>query len=115
MAQFNTGIKFDSVVTAGDLVPSSATFEQLRGSVNGDDDDFLATQAGAMVLSLKPDLQSSAKTVRLIEGKFVDVSMEYSNDGASVRFLIKAEGGTTLPTAYVAANAGHTLALSYDA
>lgn len=121
MAQFNTGIKFDSVVTEGNLIPSSATFTGLRGNLaNGadlttNDDDFLATQAGAMVLSLKADPQSSAKTVRLIEGKFVDVSMEYSNDGASVRFLIKAEGGTTLPTAYVAAGSGHTLALSYDA
>ena len=121
MAQFNSGIKFDSDVTAGNTTPSSATFAQLRGNLaNGtdattNDNDFLATQAGAMVLSLRPDVQSSAKTVSLIEGKFVDVSMEYSNDGASVRFLIKAEGSTTVPTAYVAAGAGHTLALSYDA
>ncbi len=113
MAQLNSGIKFDSDTTTS--APSSATFAQLRGSVNGDDGDFLATQAGAMVLSLRPDVQSSAKTVPLIEGKFVDVSMEYSNDGASVRFLIQAEGSTTLATAYVAAGAGHTLALSYDA
>ena len=121
MAQFNSGIKFDSDVTAGNTTPSSATFAQLRGNLadgsdsTNNDNDFLATQAGAMVLSLKPDVQSSAKTVSLIEGKFVDVSMEYSNDGASVRFLIKAEGSTTVPTAYVAAGAGHTLALSYDA
>ena len=121
MAQFNSGIKFDSNATAGNTTPSSATFAQLRGNLaNGtdattNDGDFLATQAGAMVLSLRPDPQSSAKTVSLIEGKFVDVSMEYSNDGASVRFLIKAEGSTTVPTAYVAAGAGHTLALSYDA
>ena len=80
MAQFNSGIKFDSL-SAGKTTPSSATFAQLRGNLaNGtdattNDDDFLATQAGAMVLSLRPDPQSSAKTVSLIEGKFVDVSM----------------------------------------
>ena len=113
MAQFNTGIKFDSDATTS--VPSSATFAGLRGSVNANDNDFLATQAGAMVLSLRPEAQSSSKTVPLIEGKFVDVTMDYSNDGASVRFLIKAEGSTTLSTAYVAAGAAHTLALSYDA
>ena len=119
MAQFNSGIKFDSDVTANNTTPSSATFAVLRGNLadgsdaTTNDGDFLATQAGAMVLSLRPDPQSSAKPVSLIEGKFVDVSMEYSNDGASVRFLIKAEGSTTVPTAYVAAGAGHTLALSY--
>jgi hypothetical protein len=113
MAQLNSGIKFDSDLTSP--VPSSATFSQLRASDNANDDDFLATQAGAMVISLRPEAQSSAKTVPLIEGKFLDLSMEYSNDGANVRFLLKPEGGTSTPTAYVPANAPHTLALSYDA
>ena len=86
MAQLNSGIKFDSDLTSS--VPSSATFSQLRASDNANDDDFLATQAGAMVISLRPEAQSSAKTVPLIEGKFLDLSMEYSNDGANVRFLL---------------------------
>ena len=113
MAQLNSGIEFDSDINTS--VPSSASFSQLRGSDNALDDDLLATQTGGMVLSLRPKAQSSAKTVPLIEGKYVDVSMEYSNDGASVRFLVKPQGGTTTPTAYVPANAPHTLALSYDA
>lgn len=109
MAQLSTGILFDSTTASG--IPSSADLS--GGAVSGLS-DVLATAKGGLALSLRPAVGTAADRVTLIEGKYLDLEMQYSNDGQQIRFLITPTGGTTVATAYTAAGTAHTIALSYD-
>ena len=109
MAQLSTGILFDSTTASG--IPSSA---DLSGGAASGLSDVLDTAKGGLALSLRPAVGTAADRVTLIEGKYLDLEMQYSNDGQQIRFLITPTGGTTVATAYTAAGTAHTIALSYD-
>lgn len=109
MAQLSTGILFDSATGSG--IPSSA---DLSGGAASGLSDLLATPKGGLALSLRPAVGTAADRVTLIEGKYLDLEMQYSNDGQQIRFLVTPTGGTTVATAYTAAGTAHTIALSYD-
>ena len=114
MAQLLSGVLFDD--DSSSSTPSSARLSGLKGSISGtEDNDFLASHTGGIVLSLRPAVRPSAEYVPLIEGRYLDIAIEYQNDGLQFRFMITPTGANPIATPYVSADNPHTLALSYDA
>lgn len=117
MGQLTKGILFDS--DTGSSIPTQASFSNLKGGAFGstfvENNDLLANHQGGFVLSIRPAVRPSAESVPLLEGRYLDVDIEYSNNGLQFRFLVTPTGANPIPSGWLNADNPHTLAVSYNA
>ena len=98
ISALNKGIRFESSV--GNTTNKRLETLTLSG-VPFASGDLLDTPAGAVVLTLNPDKQSAAKTLTVLEGKYIDIAMEFDGAG-QFRY-------TEFPALYLAERAGHEI------
>ena len=113
------GLKFES--TSGRATSPNLKLENLTlsssGSVFMPDSastaDLLNATAGGVLITVNPDNQTTAKSVTLIEGKFLDTSLEFDGLG---QFRFKVSPGIDQPTvsAWLPEKTEHTIAVGYN-
>ena len=110
ISALNKGIRFESSV--GNTTNKRLENLTLSG-VPFASGDLLDTPAGAVVLTLNPDKQSAAKTLTVLEGKYIDIAMEFDGAG-QFRFRVTPTNDTPTVTGWMAEKTEHTLGVSYN-
>jgi hypothetical protein len=113
------GLKFES--TSGRGTSPNLKLENLTLSSSGSvfmpdgasTSDLLNATAGGVLITVNPDNQTTAKSVTLIEGKFLDISLEFDGLG---QFRFKVSPGVDQPTvsAWLPERTEHTIAVGYN-
>ena len=113
------GLKFES--TSGRGTSPNLKLENLTLSSSGSvfmpdgasTADLLNATAGGVLITVNPDNQTTAKSVTLIEGKFLDISLEFDGLG---QFRFKVSPGVDQPTvsAWLPEKTEHTIAVGYN-
>jgi hypothetical protein len=113
------GLKFESTLGRG--TTPNLKLENLTLSSTGNvfkpdgasTDDLLNATAGGVLITVNPSIQTTAKAVTLIEGKFLDISLEFDGLG---QFRFKVSPGVDQPTvsAWLPENTEHTIAVGYN-
>ena len=86
ISALNKGIKFQSSVgTSTNLRLENLT---LSGAPFASS-DLLDTSSGGVVITLNPDKQTTAKTVTVLEGKYIDIAMEF--DGVPIWIVLDCD------------------------
>lgn len=108
LSSLKKGIKFASTLGTD----SVALLENLT-LVLGANTDMLDTATGGALLTVNPDKQTTAKTVTLLEGKYVDIALEFNGAG---QFRVKVTPGADVPTvsAWMAEQTEHNIGVSYN-
>lgn len=91
LSSLKKGIKFASTLGTD----SAPRLENLTLSGNGFSTDLLDSTTGGALLTINPDKQTTAKTVTLVEGKYLDISLEFNGLG---QFRVKVTPGNDVPT-----------------
>jgi hypothetical protein len=75
--------------------------------------DLLNATAGGVLITVNPNTQNTAKSVTLIEGKFLDLALEFNGLGF---FRFKVSPGVDQPTvsAWLPEKTEHTIAVGYN-
>jgi hypothetical protein len=75
--------------------------------------DLLNATAGGVLITVNPNTQNTAKSVTLIEGKFLDLALEFNGLGF---FRFKVSPGVDQPTvsAWLPERTEHTIAVGYN-
>ena len=113
------GLKFESTLGRG--TTPNLKLENLTLSSTGNvfmpdgasTADLLNATAGGVLITVNPNNQATAKSVTLIEGKFLDISLEFDGLG---QFRFKISPGVDQPTvsAWLPEKTEHTLGVSYN-
>jgi hypothetical protein len=113
------GIRFES--TLGTSTSTNLKLENLTLSSSGSvfmpdgasTADLLNATAGGVLITVNPNTQNTAKSVTLIEGKFLDLALEFNGLGF---FRFKVSPGVDQPTvsAWLPERTEHTIAVGYN-
>ena len=113
------GIRFES--TLGTSTSTNLKLENLTLSSSGSvfmpdgasTADLLNATAGGVLITVNPNTQNTAKSVTLIEGKFLDLALEFNGLGF---FRFKVSPGVDQPTvsAWLPEKTEHTIAVGYN-
>ena len=113
------GIRFES--TLGTSSSTNLKLENLTLSSSGSvfmpdgasTADLLNATAGGVLITVNPNTQNTAKSVTLIEGKFLDLALEFNGLGF---FRFKVSPGVDQPTvsAWLPEKTEHTIAVGYN-
>ena len=113
------GLKFES--TSGRGTSPNLKLENLTLSSSGSvfmpdgasTADLLNATAGGVLITVNPNTQNTAKSVTLIEGKFLDLALEFNGLGF---FRFKVSPGVDQPTvsAWLPEKTEHTIAVGYN-
>jgi hypothetical protein len=110
ISALNKGIKFQSSVgTSTNLRLENLT---LSGAPFASS-DLLDTASGGVVITLNPDKQTTAKTVTVLEGKYIDIAMEFDGEG-QFRFKVTPTNETPTVTGWMVEKTEQTLGVSYN-
>jgi len=108
LSSLKKGIKFESTLGT----ENAPLLENLTLTLVGET-DMLATTTGGALLTVNPDKQTTAKTVTLIEGSFVDIALEFNGAGL---FRVKVTPRLDIPTvsAWMPEQTEHNIGVSYN-
>lgn len=106
LSELKKGIKFEST-------GSTAKLENLKLSLPGGQTDLLATASGGLLMTINPAAQTTAKTVMLVEGKYLDVSLEFNGAG-QFRVRVQPTGDITTVSEWMAERTEHNVGISYS-
>ena len=110
ISALNKGIKFESSVgTSTNLRLENLTLSGVPFASS----DLLDTASGGVVITLNPDKQTTAKTLTVLEGKYIDIAMEFDGAG-QFRFRVTPTNDTPTVTGWMAEKTEHTLGVSYN-
>ena len=106
ISALNKGIKFESTLGS----TTNLKLENLTLSSSG---SVLNATAGGVLITVNPNNQTTAKSVTLIEGKFLDLALEFNGLGF---FRFKVSPGVDQPTvsAWLPEKTEHTIAVGYN-
>jgi hypothetical protein len=110
LSALNKGIRFES--TVGNTTNLRLENLTLSG-VPFASGDLLDTPSGGVVITLNPDKQSTAKTVTVLEGKYIDIALEFDGAG-QFRFRITPPNDSPTVTGWMPEKTEHTLGVSYN-
>jgi hypothetical protein len=110
ISALNKGIRFESSV--GNTTNKRLENLTLSG-VPFASGDLLDTPAGGIVLTINPDKQSAAKTLTVLEGKYIDIALEFDGAG-QFRFKVSPTNDTPTVTSWMAESTEHTLGVSFN-
>lgn len=105
LSELKKGIKFEST-------GSTAKLENLKLALSGQT-DLLATESGGLMMTINPAAQTTAKTVMLVEGKYLDVSLEFNGAG-QFRVRVQPTGDITTVSEWMAERTEHNVGISYS-
>ena len=113
------GLKFES--TSGRATSPNLKLENLTLSSSGSvfmpdgatTADLLNATAGGVLITVNPDNQTTAKTVTLIEGKFLDLALEFNGLGF-FRFKVSPGIDQSTVSAWLPEKTEHTIAVGYN-
>jgi len=113
------GLKFES--TSGRATSPNLKLENLTLSSSGSvfmpdgatTADLLNATAGGVLITVNPDNQTTAKTVTLIEGKFLDLALEFNGLG-QFRFKVSPGIDQSTVSAWLPEKTEHTIAVGYS-
>lgn len=106
LSELKKGIKFEST-------GSTAKLENLKLALPGGLTDLLATESGGLLMTINPAAQATAKTVMLVEGKYLDVSLEFNGAG-QFRVRVQPTGDITTVSEWMAERTEHNVGVSYS-
>ena len=109
MTQLNRGLKFDSrTSSSGATLPSVASIDNAAATGA----NFLDSASGAAIFTLTPASRTTASSVLLMEGHYLDLGLEY--DGAGLVRLYAITNGGVVYSSWFAENTEHTIGISYQ-
>lgn len=108
LSSLKKGIKFESTLGT----ENAPLLENLTLTLVGQT-DMLATTTGGALLTVNPDKQTTAKTVTLLEGGFVDIALEFNGAGL---FRVKVTPLSDISTvsAWMPEQTEHNIGVSYN-
>lgn len=109
LSSLKKGLKFASTLGS----ESTPLLENLTLSGNGFSTDLLDSVTGGALITVNPDKQTTAKTVTLLEGKYLDIALEFNGTG---QFRVKVTPGSDVPTvsSWMAEQTEHNIGVSYN-
>jgi hypothetical protein len=108
LSELKKGIKFESTGSTAKLENLKLAF-----AAGAAQTDLLATASGGLLMTINPAAQATATTVMLVEGKYLDVSLEFNGAG-QFRVRVQPTGDITTVSEWMAERTEHNVGISYS-
>ena len=112
----STNLRLENLTLSSSLAGASANsvFIPPAGSIASSTADLMNFNAGGVLITVNPSNQTTSKIVSLIEGRFVDLGLEFDGLGM-FRFVVSPGNDQPTVSAWLPEKTEHTIAVSYSA